>query len=236
MGGGYNEASVVPNTEGLQEVRVISNNFSAEYGRGQAVISMSTKSGTNNASAGTASTWAATRSSTRTRLEQRPEDRQARVPRPRRRRLPRRPDHAQQAVLLHQLPPAAHNNTQTMLMTVPTALERVGDFSQTLIRDESGNPIPARIFDPFNVVQKGRISTSASRSRTRSSRTRIRRAADSRLLSAAEPHAGRRLQHEQLRGDRSSRRSGATARTAASTSAPAGTRSTAAAASPTPRS
>ena len=47
MGGGYNEASVVPNTEGLQEVRVISNNFSAEYGRGQAVISMSTKSGTN---------------------------------------------------------------------------------------------------------------------------------------------------------------------------------------------
>ena len=47
MGGGYNEASVVPNTEGLQEVRVISNNFSAEYGRGQSVISMSTKSGTN---------------------------------------------------------------------------------------------------------------------------------------------------------------------------------------------
>jgi len=47
MGGGYNEAAVVPNTEGLQEVRVISNNFSAEYGRGQAVIAMSTKSGTN---------------------------------------------------------------------------------------------------------------------------------------------------------------------------------------------
>ena len=35
MGGGYNEAAVIPNTEGLQEVRVISNNFSAEYGRGQ---------------------------------------------------------------------------------------------------------------------------------------------------------------------------------------------------------
>ena len=47
MGGGYNEASVLPNTEGLQEVRVIANNFSAQYGHGQAVISMSTKSGTN---------------------------------------------------------------------------------------------------------------------------------------------------------------------------------------------
>ena len=40
-------------------------------------------------------------------------------------------------------------------MTVPTALERVGNFSQTFIRDESGNPVPARIFDPFNVVQEG---------------------------------------------------------------------------------
>src|SRR6185437_1579981 len=47
MGGGYNEAAVMPNTEGLQEVRVISNNFSAQYGHGQAVISMNTKSGTN---------------------------------------------------------------------------------------------------------------------------------------------------------------------------------------------
>ena len=47
MGGGFNEAAILPNTEGLQEVRVISNNFTAEYGHGQAVIAFSTKSGTN---------------------------------------------------------------------------------------------------------------------------------------------------------------------------------------------
>jgi hypothetical protein len=47
MGGGYNEAAVLPNTEGLQEVRVIANNFSAQYGHGQAILAMSTKSGTN---------------------------------------------------------------------------------------------------------------------------------------------------------------------------------------------
>ena len=41
----------------------------------------------------------------------------------------------------------------TSLLTVPTALERVGNFSQTFIRDENGNPVPARIFDPFNVTQ-----------------------------------------------------------------------------------
>jgi hypothetical protein len=48
MGGGYNEAGVMPNTEGLQEVRVISNEISMQYGHGQAVISMSTKSGTDS--------------------------------------------------------------------------------------------------------------------------------------------------------------------------------------------
>lgn len=47
MSSGYNEAAVVPNTEALQEVRVISNDYTAEYGRGQGVISMLTKSGTN---------------------------------------------------------------------------------------------------------------------------------------------------------------------------------------------
>src|SRR5215813_7497403 len=47
MGGGFNEAAILPNTEGLQEVRVISNNFTADYGHGQSVISFSTKSGTN---------------------------------------------------------------------------------------------------------------------------------------------------------------------------------------------
>ncbi len=48
-----------------------------------------------------------------------------------------------------------NDQTSTQLMTVPTALERVGNFSQTFIRDENGNPVPARIFDPFNVVQEG---------------------------------------------------------------------------------
>src|SRR5437879_9693338 len=47
MGGGYNEAAVIPNTEGLQDIRAISNNFSAEYGHGQGVSSVATKSGTN---------------------------------------------------------------------------------------------------------------------------------------------------------------------------------------------
>src|SRR5207247_3836021 len=46
-GGGQKETAVIPNTGGLQEVRGISNTFSAEYGRGQGIIQMSTKSGSN---------------------------------------------------------------------------------------------------------------------------------------------------------------------------------------------
>jgi Carboxypeptidase regulatory-like domain len=104
MGGGYNEASVVPNTEGLQEVRVISNNFSAEYGRGQAVISMSTKSGTN-AFHGQGVYMMRHEGARREQLlEQCAGDPQARVPRQRRRRFDWRPDHPRQAVLLLELP------------------------------------------------------------------------------------------------------------------------------------
>lgn len=47
VGSAWNEAAVLPGTEGLQEVRTTVNNYSAEYGRGQGVISLTTKSGTN---------------------------------------------------------------------------------------------------------------------------------------------------------------------------------------------
>ena len=93
----------MPNTEGLQEVRVISNNFSAEYGRGQAVISMSTKSGTNAFHGQGVYMMRHEGLDANTLREQRAEHPQARVPRQRRRRLDRRSDPPQQAVLLQQL-------------------------------------------------------------------------------------------------------------------------------------
>jgi hypothetical protein len=155
MGGGYNEAAVVPNTEGLQEVRVISNNFSAEYGRGQAVIAMSTKSGTNAFHGNGAFMMRDERldANTFSNNAQNIDKREFRV---------------QDAggslggpILRNKLfffssyHGLRNNQTSTSLMTVPTALERVGNFSQTFIRDENGNPVRARLFDPFNVVQEG---------------------------------------------------------------------------------
>ena len=145
----------MPNTEGLQEVRVISNNFSAEYGRGQAVISMSTKSGTN-AVHGTGAFMVRDE-----RLDSNSFSNNAQ-------NIPKREFRVQDAggsiggpILRNRLfffssyHGLRNNNTSTSLMTVPTALERVGNFSQSVKPDENGNPIPVRIFDPFNVVQEG---------------------------------------------------------------------------------
>jgi hypothetical protein len=155
MGGGYNEASVVPNSEGLQEVRVISNNFSAEYGRGQAIISMSTKSGTNSFRGNGV-------------YMLRHEQLEANTFANNAQNIAKRPFRVDDAggsiggpILRNRLfffssyHGLRNNQTTTSLMTVPTALERVGNFSQTFIRDENGNPVAARIFDPFNVVQEG---------------------------------------------------------------------------------
>jgi trimeric autotransporter adhesin len=155
MGGGYNEASVVPNTEGLQEVRVISNNFTAEYGRGQAVLSMSTKSGTNafHGSGG---------------YQLRHEGLDANTFSNNALGIPKRefrvhdsggslggPIVRNKLFFFSSYHLLRNDQTSTALMTVPTALERVGNFSQTFIRDENGNPVAARVFDPWSVTQLG---------------------------------------------------------------------------------
>ncbi len=201
MGGGYNEASVVPNTEGLQEVRVISNNFTAEYGRGQAVISMSTKSGTNRFTGQAAY------------MGRHEAPRRQHVPN-NAQRIAKRPFRVSDLggaiggpilknklfffTSYHQL---RHNNTSTMLQTVPTALERLGDFSQTLVPERER---PAGAGAHLRSVQRRAARPGSLPARRDPERADPEPepggAADVQLLPAAEPHPGRRLQHQQLRG------------------------------------
>src|SRR5215472_10249779 len=47
QGSAWNESAVLPNMDALQEVRTITNDYSAEYGRAQGVVVFTTKSGTN---------------------------------------------------------------------------------------------------------------------------------------------------------------------------------------------
>ncbi|HWC95942.1 MAG TPA: carboxypeptidase regulatory-like domain-containing protein [Candidatus Sulfopaludibacter sp.] len=154
MGGGFNEAAILPNTEGLQEVRVISNNFTADYGHGQSVISFSTKSGTNQFHGQVdymlrnEALNGNTNSNKANGL-------------------------ARSAFKVNQFGGAVSgpiiknklffftsyhylrfNQGQNYLQTVPTDLERVGNFSQSMLSN-AGAFVPVQVFNPFSVTQLG---------------------------------------------------------------------------------
>ena len=57
----FNTVIIAPSVEQVREFKVLTGVFSAEFGRGAGVVSVSTKSGTN-AFHGTAATWSSTRS------------------------------------------------------------------------------------------------------------------------------------------------------------------------------
>ena len=155
MGGGYNEASVVPNTEGLQEVRVIANNFSAQYGHGQSVIAMNTRSGTNEYH-GTGTyrlrneALKANSFSNNAQAIARPPFKVNELG-----GSVGGPILRDKMFFFSSYHWVRHNRGNTNLLTVPTPLERQGNFSQTKIRETTGAAVPAQIFDPWNVTQLG---------------------------------------------------------------------------------
>jgi hypothetical protein len=152
MGGGFNEAAIVPNTEGLQEVRVINNNFTAEYGHGQSVISLSTKSGTNtyhgegayllrnealNANLNSNNANGLIRSAFKVNQFG---------------GAISGPIIRNKLFFFTSYHYLRFNQGNNFLSTVPTDLERVGNFSKTFI-NVGGTATPAQIYDPHNVTQ-----------------------------------------------------------------------------------
>ncbi len=160
MGGGYNELSVLPNTEGLSEVKIIANDFSAQYGHGQGIIQMNTRSGTNqlhgevsyqirnealmaNSRANKAN-WSLQQPNGVTRPPFKTNEPGGSVG------GPILKDRLFFFASYHYL---RFNRAVDRLTTVLTDAERVGDFSKTLIRNEAGIGVPAQIYDPYNVIK-----------------------------------------------------------------------------------
>jgi hypothetical protein len=151
-GDGFNEMTIVPNEEGIQEARVISNNFTADYGRGQSVMAMSTKSGTNGFhgqanyllrnEALNANLWG---------------NKIQGIRRPAFKRNnfggafegPIKKDTLFFFSSYHYM---MQNIGGTNLRTVPTALERIGDFTQTMQQGANGQPSPAQLFNPYSTT------------------------------------------------------------------------------------
>jgi hypothetical protein len=155
--GGNSNIYYEPSVEAVQEFKVQSNSFSAEFGsNGGTVVNMALKSGTNGLH-GTG-WWFGQRSV----LDANDFfSNQAGLP---------RPDHSRDQYGFSLGGPIRKNRTFffvdmervlvanpiNIVATVPTALERTGDFSQTLITDpNTGNVVPNLIFNPHQVDMNG---------------------------------------------------------------------------------
>ncbi|HBY59109.1 MAG TPA: hypothetical protein DEH78_04765, partial [Solibacterales bacterium] len=155
QGSAWNEMTVLPNSEGIQEVRVTTNNFSAEYGRGQGIISFTTKSGTNEYHG--SGFWRVRNEALNANTFS---NNALGIP-----RAPFKPHNyggtfggpikKNSLFFFVSWEGLRHRDAADWLLTVPTERERRGDFSQTFIRDQNGNPVRVGVFDPFNATQQG---------------------------------------------------------------------------------
>ena len=152
VGPQMNEALILPNKDGIEEVKAITNDFSAEYGRGNGAVAIITKSGTNRIhgslfddirnEALNANTFA---------------NNVLHLP-----KTPFKvnyfggtiggPIKKDKLFYFAGFEGLTHHTGAQWLETVPTALEKKGDFSATLV-DNNGVPTPLQLFDPFTATQ-----------------------------------------------------------------------------------
>ena len=150
--GATNNESYMPSTEVIQEFKVQNNSFAAEYGsNGGTVVNLVLKSGTNNFHG--SGWWFGQRSwlnandffSVRNGI-------------------PRGegtidqygfslggPIFKGKTFFLVDMERIRSIGKQLVSARVPTALERQGNFTQTLTQDVNGNVVPVQLFNPFNV-------------------------------------------------------------------------------------
>ena len=159
QGAAWHEATVMPNRDAIQEVRVVSNTFAADQGYGQGLIQMTSKTGTNQL-----------HGSANYRL--RNEDLNANgmynnmmgIPRSKYRLneyggtvggpviIPKLFHGKDKLFFFASYERLNHQDPVNYLGNVPTDAQRQGDFSQTLVRDYNGNPIHVNIYDPFSAA------------------------------------------------------------------------------------
>lgn len=166
LGHGWNEATVLPNPEGIQEVRLQANNYSAEYGRAQAVVQLITKSGTNELHGSAfyrlrndvlnANTFYRNALGPDNPLSQRPPFKShqfggtAGGPVV----IPGLYNGKDRTFWFSSYEHFHFDRAVDYIRTVPTEAERQGDFSKS-VANVGGTPAPLLLFDPLNVRFEG---------------------------------------------------------------------------------
>ncbi len=157
QGSAWNEATVLPNQDALQEVKTIVNNYTAEYGRAQGVIIFQTKGGSNEFHG--SGFWRIRNEALNANSFQNNSQNITRGP---------FKSHTyggtmggriirDKAFFFASYEGLKFARNYDFLKTVPTVAERAGDFSNTLV-NAGGTARPVKIFDPFNATQVGTSS------------------------------------------------------------------------------
>jgi hypothetical protein len=159
QGSAWQELTVVPNRDSLQEVTVSTNSLSADVGGGQGIIQLVTKSGTNkfhgdlyynlrnemfNANGLSNDMQNIPRGKYRVNEAGGSVGGPVMFP-----KLFSLKDRAFFFVSFDRL---SHTQTASGYYTVPTALERTGDYSQTKVADNNGNAIGVNIYNPWSAT------------------------------------------------------------------------------------
>lgn len=156
QGSGWHEMVVMPDTDALQEVRTTTNNFTAETGDAQGVIAMTTKSGTNQYH-GDLYYYLRNEALDASGMYNNLED----IKKPAYRLnqgggsfggpviIPHVYNGKDKMFFFVDFMRLAHSEPDSIYATVPTAAQRMGDFSQTLVPGISGEPVPVNIYNPF---------------------------------------------------------------------------------------
>jgi carboxypeptidase family protein/TonB-dependent receptor-like protein len=150
--GAINNESYMPSTEVIQEFKVQNNSFAAEYGsNGGTVVNVVMKSGTNNFHG--SGWWFGQRSWLNAN-----DFFSARNGVPRSEGTQDQygfslggPIFKGKTFFLVDLERVRSIGKSLVSARVPTALERQGNFTQTMTQDTNGNTVPVQLFNPFNV-------------------------------------------------------------------------------------
>jgi trimeric autotransporter adhesin len=156
----WNEVAVMPNTEGVQEVKTTINNMSAEYGRSQGTVLITTKSGTNSFH-GSGQFRLRNEALNANRFESNANQPYvSRLPFKQQGysgtiggpvTLPKLYNGKDKTFFFTSYEGFRFNQSLDYFRTVPTAAERAGNFSQSLAQ-VGGAFVPVDVFDPFNVT------------------------------------------------------------------------------------
>jgi trimeric autotransporter adhesin len=158
---GWHSISVMPNRDALQEVTVASNDLSADLGGGQAIIQMVTKSGTNAfhgdafynlrneiLNANTFSNDLENLPRQKYRVGEAGGSIGGPVV------FPRLFNGRDKVFFFASFDRLWNTEPAGGLLTVPTDLQRQGDYGETLI-NSNGTPVPATVYNPFDVTSLG---------------------------------------------------------------------------------